>query len=256
MDNGEIKFNKYKIRGADYHYKQINKKNIFRFNAYVYARYLNHINLIKKYLKTLNFPKDTKLRILDVGCGDGVLLYLISKTIKEYNFEYYGVDLSEEALSIAAKKIPDGKFIASEVYNIKLDSEFFDIIISSDVIEHVNHPEKMLEEIHRLSKNNALIIIGTPIRYTETPQDNMHYREYYPQEFKNMIAKCFSVIELEETHDLLYTLAYQKITKCFWVKLPIYRYIINIMSYLGLNPFYTIINDIKINYFLICFASA
>lgn len=53
--NNKLLFAKYKTKGSDYHYQQINKSSLFNFNAFLLARYQNHIGLIikniKKYLK-------------------------------------------------------------------------------------------------------------------------------------------------------------------------------------------------------------
>ena len=96
---------KYKTKGLDYHYQQINKSSLFNFNAFLLARYQNHIDLIIKNIKK-HFKKTKTLEILDLGCGDGVLLYLLKQQLKNYRINLHGLDLSERALSIARNKIP------------------------------------------------------------------------------------------------------------------------------------------------------
>lgn len=66
----EIQFQKYKIRGAGYHWEQISK-SIRKRNVFVVARYELILNLIG------NEVKDK--RILDVRCGDGVSSYFLNK---------------------------------------------------------------------------------------------------------------------------------------------------------------------------------
>ena len=238
--NKEIQFEKYEKRSADYHYQQINKGNLRKFNAFTKARYIKHLNLIKKHLKNLNFKKQEVIDVLDVGCGDGVLLYLLNKHISDYKFNIHGVDLSEKALEVAKNKIPDGNFIKADIYNTSFQENNFDLIISSDVIEHVNHPGKMLSEIKRVSKKDALIIIGTPIRYTEKPLDKMHVKEFFQQEFINLISEYFNFIELEGSHKQILFLKYIMQSKL--LKIQINRYLFNLMCVLGANPF---LNKIK-----------
>lgn len=230
----EIRFNKYLKKGPDYHWKQIDKKRFREFNAFVFARYMFFVNEVKKLLK---YAKNKKVRILDVGCGDGVLLYLIKKNNKNVNFEIYGLDLSKEALSIAKNRIPEGSFTNTEVYDLNFEDNFFDIIVSSDVIEHVNNPKRMLKEIKRVLNNEGFVIIGTPIRYTEEPLDKMHYYEFYPKEFNNLIKNFFNSLELKETHNLFYYLLYNKIFNVFGKNIVLFRYIINIFTIFGFNPF-------------------
>ncbi|MFX1504008.1 MAG: class I SAM-dependent methyltransferase [Promethearchaeota archaeon] len=184
----EIIFSKYKILGSNYHYRQINKKSLKEFNAYVFARYSLEIDLLKKII---NESKKQVNRILDIGCGDGVLIYLIAKKLKKKTIRLFGIDSSEIAIEVAKKKIPLAKFKVANIYDLPFKENYFDIIISSDVIEHVSEANKMLSEIRRVGKNNSYIIIGTPIKYTEKPIDNNHYHEFFPDEYKRLLDNFF-----------------------------------------------------------------
>lgn len=228
----EIKFNKYGVHGSDYHYKQINKWNVFSFRASVLARYQKHIELLVKYLPEGSLKK--RVRILDIGCGDGALLYLLKK---HYNFELYGADLSPEALKVARLKIPAGQFVEKGAYDTGFKNNYFDAVISSDVIEHVQYPDKMLCEAKRVLKNNSLIVIGTPIRYTEKPLDKMHYREYYPEEFRRMVGKFFHNVKLVESQNLFWELMCLRIFSIGGKKIRVFLYLINMLSYFGKNIF-------------------
>lgn len=231
----EIQFTKYKTRSSDYHYKQINKFNLRKLNAFVLARYLKQIQLIEEYISKLGFSSETSLNILDVGCGDGVLLYLLKKQIKNINFNMFGIDLSEEAIKTAKHKIPEAQFSVSEVYHINFQENTFDLIISSDVIEHVQYPEKMTAEIKRISKKDALIIIGTPVRISEKPFDTMHVKEFFQHEFIELFSTYFRFIELRESHKMFSYLKYKKQIKYPAVNLN--RYLFNVLTILNLNPF-------------------
>lgn len=218
----EKEFEKYSSRGADYHWKQINKFNILSFNAFVYARYCFFANEIKRLIK--KFP----IKIIDFGCGDGVQLNTIKKALnKEKNVELYGIDLSNEALSVAKKKT-GGHFINSSVYEVPFQDESFDISISSDVIEHVNNPLAMIEEIRRVTKPDGIIIIGTPIKYTEKPLDSMHVKEYFQEEFKSLFLKeKFEILSYTETHSLFFTLLYGKTINILGKNILFFRYLVN-----------------------------
>ena len=232
----EIKFGKYQTRGPDYHYKDIDSSNIATFNAYVFARYQIELELISIALK--NYNKKKNIQILDVGCGDAVLFYLLDQKIKDYNLELYGVDSSDSALSVAREKNPKGFFKEADLYNIPFEDNYFDMIISSDVIEHIVEAKKMLSEIKRVGKNNSIIIIGTPIRYTEIPRDKMHYFEFFPQEFKNLLNDFFSDVKIIQSHKLRYLLLYNQMLSIFGINKPVFRYLINILTvYFKRNPF-------------------
>ena len=184
-----------------------------------------------------NKNKDEIINILDAGCGDGVLLFILKQKLKQYNLKITGIDLSEKALATAKQKIPSGNFIKAGVYEINVEPDFFDIVISSDVIEHVRYPEKMLAEIKRISKKDAYIIIGTPIRITEAPLDKMHVQEFFQEEFTNLMRAYFKSVKLHQTHRIIDWLKYRKIIKIFGIKIRLNRYLFNFAAIFRLNFF-------------------
>lgn len=78
-------------------------------------------------------------------------------------------------------------FFLQSGYTTKFDKAFFDGVICSDVIEHVQNPKALLQEIHRLLSPEGVSIISTPIRLTEQPIDKMHVFEWFESEFQEMI---------------------------------------------------------------------
>ncbi|MDZ7897005.1 MAG: class I SAM-dependent methyltransferase [Arcicella sp.] len=95
-------------------------------------------------------------RVLEVGAGDGSVL----KSLSEHNFaqELHAVEISESGLAqIQAKNI---KNLASaqifDGYKLPFEDKFFDLIILTHVLEHVEHERLLLREIHRVTKNLVL----------------------------------------------------------------------------------------------------
>ena len=128
-------------------------------------------------------------------------------------------------------------FRAEGVYDTSFKDEMFDIIISSDVIEHLNEPETFLKEVNRLLKTKGFLIVGTPIKYTEKPLDSMHVYEFFPSEFEALLKKYFADVELVQACDLLHFLLYGKVYQIWFKKVLPFRYLFNIFSLFGLNPF-------------------
>lgn len=239
----EIEFQKYKTRGADYHWRQVSKRDLLSYNAFVHARYMLVVDHTNQILHNYHKNSEENIRILDMGCGDGVLLYLLSKNIKKTNIELYGVDLSDIAIKTAINKFENKNvknkffFYEESVYNTSFKDEMFDIIISSDVIEHLNEPETFLKEVNRLLKTKGFLIVGTPIKYTEKPLDSMHVHEFFPSEFEALLKKYFADVELVQACDLLHFLLYGKVYQIWFKKVLPFRYLFNIFSLFGLNPF-------------------
>lgn len=218
-------FDKYRTIGPDYHYRQIDKRSIRNYNASVDARIQKLVENIER------IAKDKKLKLLDVGCGDGVALNLLQKMP---NLDLYGIDSSEEALTVAREKNPHAKLTHGNVSHLDYPDETFDIVISSDVIEHIIDSNKMLEEIKRVAKPNAVIIIGTPIRRTRPPIDPHHVEEFFKEDFVALMSHHFKDCVLHESHNLVITLLYNAPTTSFLN----FKYFVNLLSLiLNYNPF-------------------
>lgn len=220
----EIKFTKYQKRGA-YHWQQISR-NIFRFNAYVMARYQQVVDKI---------PKNKNLKILDIGCGDGVLLYLINKKTKA---RIFGIDSDGHSLEIAGSKV-NAKFFKASAYKLPFESNSFDIVIAAEIIEHLVEPNKMLKEINRVFKQKGIVIITTPIKLGPEPEDKMHVQEYSQEELQCLLKKHFNSVKISRSHPVwLKKLYLLSICRCDRFYFQPFRWLINTLVLLtGYNPF-------------------
>lgn len=91
--------------------------------------------------------------LLDVGCGrpsdcmsDGAFL----------SFMGYG-----SGIDIACRSI-DFPFRVGSAENIPFPDKSFDVVTLLEVIEHVKNPESALKEIHRVLKDDGLLVMSTP----------------------------------------------------------------------------------------------
>jgi 2-polyprenyl-3-methyl-5-hydroxy-6-metoxy-1,4-benzoquinol methylase len=90
--------------------------------------------------------------VIDVGCGDGSLLYSLQKLgyLDHFN-EIWAVDLSENRLSSV-------KIISEEIKTVQDNAQYltnipdnhFDLVISTQVIEHVNDDGEMIKSLSRI----------------------------------------------------------------------------------------------------------
>ena len=108
-------------------------------------------------------------KVLDAGCWTGPLEKVIVK--KNIATKLLGVDINQDALSVARRNFPDFDFqyCALRGSNKKDDSfvknysSFFDTVIFLDVIEHLpkNTEHDVIRLFHRLLKNNGTLIVST-----------------------------------------------------------------------------------------------
>ncbi len=95
--------------------------------------------------------------ILDVGCGEGFILERLRED--KIGEELTGIDFSRNAIQIGKKMHPALSLKRGTIYNIPFKPNSFDLVICSEVLEHLEHPEKALSEIQRVTKNNCIISV-------------------------------------------------------------------------------------------------
>lgn len=100
-------------------------------------------------------------KILEVGCGNGYYLNLLNKL--RLNLTLIGIDNDNLALKDAKRFIKDDRveLILADANKLPLKSNFFDRVIISEVIEHVENEQKVLSEIHRVLKPRGVMVLTT-----------------------------------------------------------------------------------------------
>lgn len=127
---------------------------------YTDFEYKNTADLLKMYswLIDLNILKNKK--ILDIWCWWwGKAMYISNN----FNSEVTGIDLNDTFLKEAISKSLDYKannvnFISMSALDMKFEDEQFDVIIMSDVLEHIPNTEKLLIESFRVLKKWWIIL--------------------------------------------------------------------------------------------------
>lgn len=98
-------------------------------------------------------------RILDVGCADGFLSRLL---VERTGARVVGLDNSQPALEKAAAVCEEVHMVDLGDGTIPLPDGGIDLIIAGEVIEHVFHTERLLEELHRVAAPGAHLLLTTP----------------------------------------------------------------------------------------------
>lgn len=131
---------------ADYYQKGV-KENLLQK--------IWHTNKLNMVLKSIEYEK--KEKILDVGCASGWFIFEISKKYpKSYCF---GIDIYEKGIDYAKKKYSHIKFKTADAHKIPYEKEVFDIVICTEVLEHVDDPKLVLTEIKRVLKKGGIAVI-------------------------------------------------------------------------------------------------
>ena len=178
----------YKIRPNNHHHDDSKHHNDnYQKEVYVYA---------SEIMEKKGFNK-----IIDIGCGSG---YKLINYLGKY--ETIGYE-TEPCISFLRKTYPNNKWInsgePSTSFNNDGNKQWADLIISSDVIEHILDPDELINYMKSFSCNYFLI--STPClevlinhfgrtRY-DPPQNNAHIREWTFDEFKMYLSKHFKILE-------------------------------------------------------------
>ena len=96
--------------------------------------------------------------ILDAGCGEGFTMDKLTKSGIGKKIE--GVEYSKEAILLGRKIFPNLIFKEGSAYDLPYEGSSFDLVVCTEVLEHLDNPQKALHEILRVSKK--YIILSVP----------------------------------------------------------------------------------------------
>ncbi len=86
--------------------------------------------------------------VLEVGCGEGHVTAKLARFFPEA--EIVGTDFSDEIIDIARREHPDIRFEKQSVYEISRRAARPDLVVMSEVLEHLEDPERALAELAAL----------------------------------------------------------------------------------------------------------
>jgi ubiquinone/menaquinone biosynthesis C-methylase UbiE len=129
--------------------------------------FINHTLYTKcEDLKRLKFIQDNvegqqhkPLEILEVGCGNGNMSFQLA----QIGHKVTGIDLSNESIAFAKKtfKNTNLQFYAKAAEDI-IGYQLYDVILCSEVLEHLYHPDQVLVHLNRMLRTNGIAIITVP----------------------------------------------------------------------------------------------
>ena len=132
--------------------------------------------------------------ILEVGCASGAFL----NSLKADKFTHLlGIDVSEEAIMRAHARGLNNVSMA-DARHIPFEDSRFDIVVSSDVLEHIENDSEALREWHRVLKPGGKLLLFVPAHpflWSSHDEANQHIRRYQRVEILRMLAGAGFAIE-------------------------------------------------------------
>ena len=147
----------------------------------------NFFNILLNQIKNLRIQS-----FLDVGCGEGFTLNKLKEN--KIGKVHEGIDYSREAISLGKKAYPDLHISEGNIYNLKYKDNSFDLVICSEVLEHLEDPQKALKELSRVSKKYILLSVPNEpwfyiFNYTQWGKDIDHINKWTSLGFKKFIQQ-------------------------------------------------------------------
>jgi SAM-dependent methyltransferase len=159
------------------------------------SEYREHVS---RYIFALQFVIN---RItLDIACGTGYGVELLARFHPKI---LVGVDYSREAVVKSKKRSPvmNADVLIGDGAHLSFAEGTFDTVLSFETIEHLRNPERFLEEIRMVLKNDGVLVISTPNKAAFSGYDSFygnkfHINEFTVLEFSSLLQKYFERVDL------------------------------------------------------------
>lgn len=135
--------------------EMMNKGYIREFYETIDSGSKAKLNNKKKFIIHLIKQQGKIDKILDIGPGDGLTLSLVNAK------EKYGIDINSKNIERLNKKGIKA-YLQDVQEKFPFPNNYFDTVVSEDVIEHLFFPEKTLKEIYRVLKPRGVFIGSVP----------------------------------------------------------------------------------------------
>jgi ubiquinone/menaquinone biosynthesis C-methylase UbiE len=113
---------------------------------------------MKRYEHALEMLKLSKNdKVLEIGCGVGYQIPEIAKRCKDYT----GIDFSKKSIMLC-KTAKNIRLLVADAHRLPFKKSCFDAVLLIDVLENLRNPEKTLEEVKRVLKDNGKIVVSVP----------------------------------------------------------------------------------------------
>lgn len=165
--------------------------------TYKVARLVWILQALVKIRKQL---RSDSLLVVDLGCGDGRLAPLWKEMT---GGETYALDLSPKAIERARRLYPDISYVEGDACNTQFSAEMFDLVISQELIEHLDDQVSFVNECNRIIRPDGYLIVTTPNKfyfdrvkgglYSKQPIEKIMDRSH----LVNLLSMHFDVLSIE-----------------------------------------------------------
>ena len=135
--------------------------------------------IILNFLKTIQFND-----CLDAGCAQG---YLLDEIAKRFNIRGHGCDISSKVIEENMNRFPHLSFHVLDVEKEVLNHKQFDVVISSEVIEHIHDWKGAIHHLTQMTKK--YLIITLPAGKVRAIDKKVGHHRHYDKTLKHEIER-------------------------------------------------------------------
>lgn len=152
-------------------------------------------------MKTINLRNDVRValtqyfhkyltikdNVYDIGCGNKPFAIMLDGKVKNY----IGVDVEDGFYSSAQIDL------LGSAYDVPIDYASADAVISAQVLEHLEYPEKAIREKARILKENGLLFLACPFLYPLHAMPHDYSRITEVKLTKMLETEGFEILEIK-----------------------------------------------------------
>jgi SAM-dependent methyltransferase len=101
-------------------------------------------------------------RVVDIGCGNGQLLRFLLDRLPAAPDVVLGIDRSRAGNRRARHLVPEGRFVVANLFRLPPDVGQFDLVLCTEVLEHLHEPAQAVEVLLRLCAPGGRVAITVP----------------------------------------------------------------------------------------------
>jgi len=181
------------------------------------SRWLIHrfIGTMLSMLSSINANIQT---ILDVGCGEGILPRQLR--IVWPSALFHGLDIDSNLLKVALEIVPKFECMVGSIYNLPITSSAYNLVICTEVLEHLDNPDLALSEITRIGNgyfffsvpNEPLWRLSNMARgayWDHWGNSPGHINHWSSHQFKKFLSKHSTILNVKRSFPWILTLCHK-----------------------------------------------
>ncbi len=135
---------------------------------------LREISLVENIAHVL--PRSFS-NLIDVGCGEGYLLYALQKKWKDA--QYFGFDLTQGRITATQKNVPSALLLRGDVLHLPFPDNAFDIVVCSELLEHMEAYQHVVDELLRITRKRLVITVPNELPLVKIMCPKCKTKHYY-----------------------------------------------------------------------------